>query len=106
VVGQRWASRQVIDYIGANPDPSTWVFAGPNCSSQVWKILQRFKLAQKGRLDGRPGNIPHNLWRNLIQTYNPNQQGNTPKKGQDYGNPRYDMFDKLWLSLPQAATVW
>jgi hypothetical protein len=101
-------AQQVIDYIRANPDPSTWVFAGPNCSSEVWNILQKFKLAQKGRLDGRPGNTPHNLWRNLIQKYNPSQQGVTPRNGQDYGNPRFDMFNLMWFTLPQAepkATV-
>jgi hypothetical protein len=24
------------------------------------------------------------------------------KQGWDYGNPRYDMFNLLWLSLPQS----
>ncbi len=38
-------AQQVIDYIRANPDPALWTAIGPNCSTQVWKILQKFKLA-------------------------------------------------------------
>ena len=102
-------AQQVIDYIRANPDPALWVYAGPNCSSQVWKILQKFKLAHKNsRLDGRPGNTPRNLWGNLIQQNNPFHQGLNPKNGIDYGNNRFDMFNLMWLSLPQSqpkATV-
>jgi hypothetical protein len=101
-------AQQVIDYIRANPDPSLWVFAGPNCSSEVWKILQKFKLGNTGRLGGNPGGLPRNVWNALIHQYNPSQQGVTPKKGQDYGNPRFDMFNLMWLSLPQSqpkATV-
>jgi len=96
-------AQQVIDYIRANPDPALWVYAGPNCSSQVWKILQKFKLAHKNsRLDGRPGNTPRNLWGNLIQQNNPFHQGLNPKNGVDYGNNRFDMFNLMWLSLPQS----
>ena len=40
-------AQQVIDYIRANPDPALWIAPGPNCSSEVWKILQKFKLGQK-----------------------------------------------------------
>ena len=39
-------AQQVIDYIRQNPDPATWGVLGPNCSSEVWKILRRFKLAR------------------------------------------------------------
>jgi hypothetical protein len=37
-------AQQVIDFIRANPDPSTWTMLGPNCSSEVQKILAKFKL--------------------------------------------------------------
>ncbi|MGA3093598.1 MAG: RHS repeat-associated core domain-containing protein [Terriglobales bacterium] len=102
-------AQQVIDYIRANPDPALWIAPGPNCSSEVWKILQKFKLGQKASpLDAKPGQLPRNVWKTLIFQYNPSQQGITPKNGQDYGNPRFDMFNLMWLSLPQSqpkATV-
>ena len=39
-----------------------------------------------------------------MSKYNPSQNkwGATPNRGQDYGNPRFDMFNLLWLSLPQS----
>ena len=100
-------AQQVIDYIRANPDPALWIAPGPNCSSEVWKILQKFKLGQKASsLDGSPGQLPRNVWQTLIHQYNPSQQGITPKNGQDYGNPRCGgnscMFNLMWLSLPQS----
>ena len=97
-------AQEVIDYINANPDPSTWTALGPNCSTQVWKILQKFKLAKAGLLE-RPGARPKVLWNNLRQQYNP-QAPSTPKNGTDYGKPSCGgnscMFDLLWLSLPQS----
>ena len=93
-------AQQVIDYIKANPDPSTWTALGPNCSTQVWKILQKFKLANQHKLDD-PGLRPKLLWNALKQQYNP-QAPSTPKNGTDYGHPRMDMFNLMWLSLPQA----
>ena len=101
-------TQQVIDYIRANPDPSLWTFAGPNCSSEVAKILKQFKLNNQSRWRMRQGVTPKILWHSLMSRYNPsqNQWGSTPNRGQDYGNPRYDMFNLLWLSLPQSeATV-
>jgi RHS repeat-associated protein len=99
-------AQQVIDYIRANPDPSTWTAIGPNCSTQVWKILQKFKLAQAHGTDNSkdPGAFPSGIWRNLTAQYNPNAS-QTPKNGTDYGNPRCSgncMFNAMWLSLPQA----
>jgi RHS repeat-associated protein len=103
-------TQQVIDYIRANPDPSLWTFAGPNCSSEVAKILKQFKLDNQSRWRMRQGATPKILWHSLMSRYNAsqNQWGSTPNRGQDYGNPRYDMFKLLWLSLPQSepkATV-
>lgn len=108
-------TQQVIDYIRANPDPSVWSFTGPNCSSEVQKILKRFKLNNP---DTRnmwplwPGVTPKALWYSLLGRYNPSQavwgQMTKPVQGTDYGNRRYDMFNLLWLSLPQSqpkATV-
>jgi RHS repeat-associated protein len=102
-------AQQVIDYIRANPDPSVWSFTGPNCSSEVQKILKQFKLNNP---DTRnmwplwPGATPKALWYSLLGRYNPSQaiggQMTKPKQGNDYGNPRFDMFNLLWFSLPQA----
>jgi RHS repeat-associated protein len=102
-------TQQVIDYIRTNPDPALWVAPGPNCSTQVWKILQKFKLAQKAsRLDAAP-QTPRNLWLTLIRTHpNPFHQGFNPRNGADYGNNQFDMFNLMWLTLPQSepkATV-
>ena len=72
---------------------------------EAGKILQKFKLAHKNsRLDGRLGNTPRNLWGNLIQRKknNPFHQGLNPKNGVDYGSNRFDMFNLMWLSLPQS----
>jgi RHS repeat-associated protein len=90
-------AQQVIAYIRANPDPSTWTAVGPNCSTQCIKILQKFKLANQKD----SGLRPKLLWNTLRRQYNPNAPAN-PKNGTDYGNPRTDMFNALWLSLPQA----
>jgi RHS repeat-associated protein len=101
-------AQEVISYIREHPDPALWVCAGPNCSTQVWKILNKFKLAQKGKFDGSPGGLPKNLWQLLIHQYNPSQDWTRWKNGEDYGHPRFDMFNLLWWSLPQAepkATV-
>ncbi|MFZ0418401.1 MAG: RHS repeat-associated core domain-containing protein [Candidatus Sulfotelmatobacter sp.] len=103
-------AQQVIDYIRANPDPSVWSFTGPNCSSEVAKILKQFKLDNQSKWDIRQGLTPKILWHSLMSRYDPSQNhwGSTPNRGQDYGNPRFDMFNLLWFSLPQAepkATV-
>jgi len=90
-------AQQVIAYIRANPDPSTWTAFGPNCSTQCLKILQKFKRANKKS----SGLRPKLLWNSLRQQYNPNAPAN-PKNGTDYGQPRTDMFNAMWLSLPQA----
>jgi hypothetical protein len=82
-----------------------WIAPRPNCSSEVWKILQKFKLGNTGRFGGYPGRLPRNVWKALIHQYNPGQQGVTPKNGHDYGNPRGPndlMFQLMWLSLPQS----
>ena|SRR5579863_3271223 len=105
-------TQEVIAYMKANPDPALWILPGPNCTTEVWKILQKFKLALKASpLDSNP-QTPRNLWLTLIHQYNPSQQGVTPKNGQDYGNPRCGgnscMFNLMWLMLPQSqptATV-
>jgi RHS repeat-associated protein len=95
-------TQEVISYIREHPDPALWVCTGPNCSTQVWKILNNFKLAQKSRSDGNPGGLPKNLWQLLVHQYNPGQDGTVPRNGIDYGHPHFDMFNLLWLSLPQA----
>jgi RHS repeat-associated protein len=97
-------AQQVIDYIRANPDPKLWTFLGPNCSSEVQKILKQFKLNAQGY--HWPGMTPKTLWGSLLFRYNPNltftRDSTHPKQGRDYGNPRFDMFNLLWLSLPQS----
>ena len=103
-------AQQVIDYIRANPDPSVWSFTGPNCSSEVAKILKQFKLDNQSKWDIRQGLTPKILWHSLMSRYNPSQNhwGSTPNRGQDYGSRRFDMFNLLWFSLSQAepkATV-
>ena len=95
-------AQQVIDYIRTHPDPAVWSCVGHQCSNQVWKILKKFKLGNTGFLGGDPGGLPSNVWRALINQYNPSQNGAKPKNGRDYGNPRFDMFWAMWQSLPQA----
>jgi hypothetical protein len=92
-------TQQVIDYIRAHPDPSTWGVLGPNCSSEVWKILKKFKLDNQHPEDLNQGLTPKYLWGELILRYNPSQFGVVPKNGQDYGHPRFDMFELMWKSL-------
>jgi RHS repeat-associated protein len=98
-------TQQVIDYMKANPDPSRWDFMGPNCSSEVWKILKQFKLDRQG-FHGNQGITPNVLWTNMMARYNPSQaiwgQMTKPTNGRDYGNPRFDMFNLMWNSLPQS----
>jgi hypothetical protein len=98
-------TQQVIDYMNSHPDPSTWFFGGPDCSSEVWKILKRFKLDRQG-FHGNQGLTPKNLWYNLMARYNPSQaiwgQMTKPTQGIDYGSRRFDMYDLLWGSLPQS----
>jgi RHS repeat-associated protein len=98
-------TQQVIDYMKANPDPSRWDFMGPNCSSEVWKILKQFKLDRQG-FHGNQGITPNVLWTNMMVRYNPSQaiwgQMTKPTNGRDYGNPRFDMFNLMWNSLPQS----
>jgi RHS repeat-associated protein len=99
-------AQQVIDYIRANPDPSTWKALGPNCSTQCDKILQKFKLDyQKALL--RRNLTPKFLMHNLMLRYNPAQAGATPQQGTDYGAPRFDMYELLWTQIDegQRATV-
>jgi hypothetical protein len=45
---------------------------------------------------------PKFLWNNLMLRYKPIQMSVKPKQGTDYGKPRFDMYNLLWLSLPQA----
>jgi RHS repeat-associated protein len=101
-------AQEVINYIRANPDPALWTAAGPNCSTAAWKVLAAAKLAHQGFFQRRANQTPRHLWENLIHQYNPTQEKVTPQNGKDYGHPRYNMFDLLWLSLPQSepkATV-
>jgi RHS repeat-associated protein len=99
-------TQQVIDYIRANPDPKLWTFLGPNCSSEVQKILSQFKLNNPDTRNIAPlwpGISPKALWYSLLGRYNPSQavwgHMTKPVRGRDYGNARYDMFNLLWLSL-------
>lgn len=98
-------TQEVINYIRTNPDPAVWGAAGPNCSTQCDKILQKFKLDYQKSLVRR-NLTPKFLWHNLMLRYNPAQENATPKNGTDYGNPRCGgnscMFDLLWHSLPQS----
>jgi len=99
-------TQEVINYIKIHPDPALWFVEGPNCSSQVWKILRKFQRQiglKTSRFDG-PGGLPRNVWDALIRQYNPSQRYIKPQNGQDYGNNRrgYDPFALLWWSLPQA----
>jgi len=91
-------TQQVLDYMKANPDPETWSALGSNCSSAVWEILNKFKLdnQHQGRMQGL---TPKLLWNALIVRYNPASFAGTPRNGQDYGNPRSNMYDLLWLKL-------
>ena len=98
-------AQQVIDYIHSHPDPALWVCTGPQCSSQVWKILSKFKLDSQSFYDKymtNPGQTPRILWGNLNSRYNPGQGNDPPKNGRDYGRPRFDMFQLFWQSLPQS----
>ncbi len=98
-------AQQVIDYIRANPDPYLWTFLGPNCSSEVQKILSQFKLSNPNSF--WPGFTPKALWYSLLGRYNPSQavwgQMTKPKQGWDYGNPRGGnstlAFDLLWHAI-------
>jgi RHS repeat-associated protein len=94
-------TQQVIDYMRANPDPKTWGVLGPNCSSEVLKILQKFKLDHKGWAPLQ-GLTPKFLWSNLYSQY-VGQRVPVPQNGSKYGNLRngYDPFDLLFLSLKQ-----
>jgi RHS repeat-associated protein len=93
-------AQQVIDYIRQNPDPATWGVLGPNCSSEVWKILRRFKLAGPTVAGGK---TPKIIWGDLSnqQLFH---QPVTPIGGLEYGHSRCGtcMFDFLWNSLPQS----
>jgi RHS repeat-associated protein len=94
-------TQQVIDYIQQHPDPATWGVLGPNCSSEVSKILRRFKLEKYAG----GGTTPKILWANLYTQYVNNRRVNVPTGGNDYGHPRCGgscMFDLLWQSLPQS----
>jgi hypothetical protein len=93
-------AQQVIQYIRSNPDPANWMAFGPNCSTQCSKILQKFKLEMQHRFKN-PGLRPKLLWNDLRQQYNPNAPAK-PTPGQDYGQPRTNMFNALWLSLQPA----
>ncbi len=46
---------------------------------------------------------PKNLWYSLMGRYNPSQavwgHMTKPKQGQDYGNPRFDMYNLMWLTI-------
>jgi len=72
--------------------------------SEVQKILKQFKLNAQGY--HWPGMTPKTLWGSLLFRYNPNltftRDSTHPQQGRDYGNPRFDMFNLLWLSLPQS----
>jgi RHS repeat-associated protein len=94
-------TQQVIDFIRSNPDPKLWDVMGPNCSSEVWKILQKFKLDYRG-FGANQGMTPKILWSNLYMRYVDPNRVNVPQNGKDYGAPRFDMFSLMWLSLPQA----
>jgi hypothetical protein len=101
-------AQEVIDYIRANPDPALWIAIGPNCSTAAWKVLEAVKLAHQGLFQRRANRSPKGVWDWLIHQYTPSQKDVTPQNGRDYGNPRYNMFDLLWFSLPQSepkATV-
>jgi RHS repeat-associated protein len=101
-------AQEVIDFIRANPDPALWTAVGPNCSTAAWKVLKAAKLAHQGLFERRANQTPKTVWQWLIRHYHPSQKDVTPQNGRDYGNPRYNMFDLLWFSLPQSepkATV-
>lgn len=97
-------AQQVIDYIRANPDPSLWVFTGPNCSTQVWKILKKVKLGKNGRLGVAPNGTPRHVFNALVNQYNSGQAEANPKNGKDYGHARVDMYWALWAVLPQSQS--
>ncbi len=97
-------TQQVIDYIRSHPDPATWTCLGKQCSSQVWKILQKFKLDNQNTTENQ-GASPAALWVNLMSRYNGTANSafyHPPTNGKDYGRPRFDMFQLFWQSLPQA----
>ena len=97
-------AQQVIDYIRSHPDPATWTCLGKQCSSQVWKILQKFKLDNQNTKENQ-GASPAVLWNNLMSRYNGTANSAfyiPPTNGRDYGRPRFDMFQLFWQSLPQA----
>ena len=93
---------QVIAYMRAHPDPDFWVFTGPDCSSEVWKILQKFKLDRQGGIPLNQGLTPKILWKNLAWRYDHANWNKTPVRGQMYGAATYDVFEVMWQSLPQA----
>lgn len=94
-------TQQVINYIRQNPDPATWGALGSNCSTQVWKILRRFKLA---KFDVGGGMTPKIVWSELYVRYVNKSKVIVPIGGRDYGRSRCGscMFDYLWWSLPQS----
>jgi len=97
-------TQQVIDYIRSHPDPATWTCLGKQCSSQVWKILQKFKLDNQNTTENQ-GASPAALWNNLMSRYNGTVNSafyTAPTNGKDYGRPRFDMFQLFWQSLPQS----
>jgi RHS repeat-associated protein len=102
-------AQQVIDYIREHPDPAVWTMLGPNCSSEVQKILAQFKLANDKSF--WPGMTPKSLWYSLMGRYNPSQaiwgQMTKPAQGKDYGNPQFDMYALFWNQIDQGqkATV-
>jgi RHS repeat-associated protein len=94
-------TQQVIDFIRANPDPKMWDVMGPNCSSAVWNILKKFKLDAQGGalLQGNQGMTPKILWGSLALRYNRNAYGINPQNGKDYGTPRFDMYNLMWMTI-------
>jgi hypothetical protein len=91
-------TQQVIDYIRANPDPSTWFMGGPNCSSEVWKILHKFQLDYKG-YHGNQGITPKALEYSLTLQYDPAHWKLNGVQGQDRGHPRFDMYNLMWMTI-------
>ena len=71
------------------------------------EILEKFKLNYTKGWEPFQGLTPFMLFGDLYYQYRDHNIPN-PKNGTDYGNPRFDMFQLMWLSLPQSqpkATV-